>query len=108
MHAGRCVPSSPADATPGARLVFVFLPERDWAGFRGFCERIHGLFDGGQLFFPNYRMCPEITLLDQIEDVVTAYLYFSKRHRHTGSLTATGKPRRIVVVGDSCGGVCSL
>ena len=69
-------------------------------------------FDGVQLFFTNYRMCPEVTLLDQIEDVVTAYLYFSKRHGHTGSVTASdsasGKPREIIVVGDSCGGVCSL
>lgn len=79
----------------------------DWAGFRGFCERIHALFDGGQLFFPNYRMCPEITLLDQIDDVVEAYLYFSKRHAHAG-MTPSGKPRRIVVVGDSCGGALGL
>ena len=33
--------------------------------------------------------CPEITLLDQIDDVVEAYLYFSKRHAHAGTATST-------------------
>lgn len=78
----------------------------DWAGFRGFCERIHKLFDGAQLFFPNYRLAPEVTVLDQIEDCVAAYLYYTKNIMVPA--TAETSTPQIIVVGDSCGGALGL
>jgi hypothetical protein len=37
----------------------------DWAGFRGYCEVLQQRFDGCPIFFPNYRMAPEVSIPDR-------------------------------------------
>eukprot|EP00040_Diaphanoeca_grandis_P018862 m.99312 g.99312 ORF g.99312 m.99312 type:complete len:416 (-) comp27145_c0_seq1:171-1418(-) len=77
----------------------------DWAGFRGFCEKLHLLFDGAQLFFPNYRMAPEVSIVDQIEDCVQAYIHFITKVQRSSK----DKPMpKVIVCGDSCGGNLGL
>lgn len=75
----------------------------DWAGFNGYCEALHTRFGGVPLFFPNYRMAPEVSIPDQVDDCIAAYEFATK-----GDTAIVGAETEVIVMGDSCGGAVGL
>lgn len=58
----------PACSVPAVAIFYVHgggFVGGDWAGFRGYCEVLQQMFDGCPIFFPNYRMAPEVSIPDR-------------------------------------------
>eukprot|EP00041_Stephanoeca_diplocostata_P002276 m.25137 g.25137 ORF g.25137 m.25137 type:complete len:475 (+) comp13140_c0_seq2:162-1586(+) len=80
----------------------------DWAGFRGFCQKLHHEYNNAPIFFPNYRMAPEVSVVDQVEDCLAAYKYFLHRYDLEYAASPENEASRVVVMGDSCGGAIGM
>ena len=89
--------SSPAQSAP-AVAVFVHgggFVSGDYYGYRSYCYHLSRQ-TGLPVLFPQYRLAPEHTIADAIDDVVEALQF------------VLGRGQRVVLLGDSAGGGLAL
>lgn len=68
----------------------------DFAGFKGFLSNISNLLSY-PVYFPQYRLAPEYSLEDMLDDCYKAYMYVSNKYEE------------VILMGDSAGGfLCFL
>ena len=51
----------------------------DWAGFKGFCSKISSEMGAAEVYFTNYRIIPDWTLKDAVDDIIETYKFMVER-----------------------------
>lgn len=70
----------------------------DWYRYKGFCSKISLTMGGAVVYFTNYRLIPEWTLKDAVDDIIETYLFMLKN----------SPKKQIVFMGDSGGSLIIL